>query len=157
MRRSLIGRYLMGCVGAAAVTLALTAAACGGGSNPTSPSPSPSPAPAPAPAPAPTPAPAPAPGGGSTITISSAGVVSPKTLTVAAGTRVTFINNDSRPHDMESNPHPEHTDCPAINDVGFLAAGQTRLTGNLNIVRTCGFHDHNQNSNANLQGTITIQ
>jgi len=83
--------------------------------------------------------------------------VSPKSLTVAAGTRVTFVNNDNRSHDMESDPHPEHTDCPEINQVGFLAAGQTKLTGNLNTRRTCGFHDHDQSENRNLQGTIIIQ
>ena len=152
MRRCLI--WLVG----VAITLTLTVAACGGGSTPTSPSPSPSPAPAPTPAPSPTPTPTPtpAPGGGTTFTITSAGV-SPKTLTVAAGSRVTFINNDSRPHDMESNPHPEHTDCIEINQVGFLSPGQTKLTGNLNTRRTCGFHDHDQDRNTNLQGTITIQ
>jgi hypothetical protein len=58
---------------------------------------------------------------------------------------------------MESNPHPEHTDCPAINQVGFIQPGQTKLTGNLNIVRTCGFHDHDQPTTTSLQGTIVIQ
>jgi hypothetical protein len=58
---------------------------------------------------------------------------------------------------MSSNPHPEHTDCPEINQVGFLQPGQSRQTGNLNTARTCGFHDHNQDSNTALQGTIRIQ
>jgi plastocyanin len=83
--------------------------------------------------------------------------VCPASLTVPRGTRVTFINNDSRPHDMASNPHPEHTDCPAINDVGFLQAGQTRQTGNLTVARTCGFHDHDQPTNTALQGSIVTQ
>lgn len=83
--------------------------------------------------------------------------MSPNAITVSAGTRVTFVNNDSRAHDMESDPHPEHTACPPINDVGFIQAGQSRQTGNLNTVRRCGYHDHNQDSNRNLQGTITIQ
>lgn len=94
--------------------------------------------------------------GGTTITITTSGV-SPRTLTVPAGTRVTFTNNDTRPHDMSSNPHPEHTDCPVINDVGFIQPGQTKLTGNLTAVRTCGFHDHDQPTNTALQGSITIQ
>jgi plastocyanin len=123
----------------------LTAVACGGGSS--------SPA-------APTPPP-PAGGGGggtqtTTITITSSGV-SPKSITVSRGTQVTFVNNDSTPHDMESNPHPEHTDCPEINQVGFINPGQSRQTGNLNTVRTCGYHDHNQPSNTALQGNIVIQ
>jgi plastocyanin len=82
--------------------------------------------------------------------------VSPKSVTVPAGTRVTFINNDRVPHDMESDPHPEHTDCPDINQVGFIVPGQTKLTGNLNVVRTCGFHDHNQPDVTRLQGSIVI-
>ena len=96
------------------------------------------------------------PGGGRTITITSSGV-SPRTLTVEAGSRVTFVNNDSGAHDMSSDPHPAHTDCPEINGVGFLSAGQSRRTGNLNTVRTCGFHDHNQSTNTSLQGTIVIR
>jgi len=70
---------------------------------------------------------------------------------------VTFINNDSRQHEMDSDPHPEHTDCPPINSVGVLAPGQSRQTGNLNVVRVCGFHDHMNDANQSLRGTITIQ
>jgi len=97
-----------------------------------------------------------APPGALTFTISSAGV-SPKTLTVAVGSQVTFVNNDSVTHEMFSDPHPEHTDCPEINSVGFLSPGQTRQTGNLNTVRTCGFHDHEHPLNTFLQGSILIR
>jgi plastocyanin len=83
--------------------------------------------------------------------------VSPRSLTVPAGTRITFVNNDNRTHDMESDPHPEHTDCPAINQVGFMTPGQTKQTGNMNVVRSCGFHDHDQSDNRSLQGTIITQ
>ena len=91
-----------------------------------------------------------------TITISN-NAVSPQNITITRGSQVTFINNDSRTHDMESNPHPEHTDCPEINQVGFLSPGQRRQTGNMNTVRTCGYHDHDQDTVESLQGTITIQ
>jgi hypothetical protein len=60
-------------------------------------------------------------------------------------------------HEMYSNPHPEHTDCPEINSVGFLNSGQSRQTGNMNTARTCGYHDHELNTVLSLQGTITIQ
>jgi plastocyanin len=100
-------------------------------------------------------------GGGSTqtstITINANGVVTPNDITVAAGSRVTFINNHNRSHEMSSDPHPDHTDCPEINQVGFITPGQTKLTGNLNTVRVCGFHDHNDFSNANLKGVIRVQ
>ncbi len=145
--------------GTLALVLTIIAAACGGGGgSPTSPTPSPSPAPAPSPSPAPTPAPSPSPSPGSTvtITITSTGVA-PQSVTVAQGGRVTFVNNDTRAHDMASNPHPEHTDCPELNSVGFLTPGQSRASGNLNTRRTCGFHDHNRDADTSLRGTITIQ
>lgn len=91
-----------------------------------------------------------------TFTITASGVT-PKELTVAPGTRVLFVNNDSRRHDMGSDPHPDHTDCPEINSVGVLTAGQSRETGNLVTVRTCGFHDHDNPTNASLQGRIVIR
>ena len=128
---------------AVVVALVLTAAACGSGGDDPSPGPSPNPTPTPTP-------------GGTTFTITSTGV-SPRTLTVPAGSRVTFVNNDTRVHDMASNPHPEHTDCPPVNQVGFLQPGQTGTTGNLTTVRTCGFHDHNRDTDTSLQGTIVIQ
>ena len=91
-----------------------------------------------------------------TITITSAGV-SPKSLTVAIGTQVTFVNNDVRDHNMYSDPHPVHTDCPPINDVGYLPRGQSKQTGNLIVARTCGFHDHELFDDKSLQGTITVK
>lgn len=97
-------------------------------------------------------------GGGSTptVTITSSGV-SPKAIEVNRGAQVTFTNNDSVPHDMNSDPHPVHTDCPEINSVGLLNPGQSKMTANLNTARTCGYHDHNRNTDTSLQGTIVIQ
>ena len=126
-------------VGTVLLTAMLAVAGCGGGGGgtPTSPTPPPT-------------------GGGTTITITSSGV-SPQNITVTPGTRVTFINNDTRRHDMASDPHPEHTDCPEINQVGVLQPGQSRETGNLNTPRTCGFHDHDQPTANSLRGSIRIQ
>jgi plastocyanin len=91
-----------------------------------------------------------------TITISN-NAVCPQNITVSRGAQVTFVNNDTRDHQMDSDPHPEHTDCPEINQVDFLAAGQSRQTGNLVTPRRCGFHDHRNFENAALKGSITIQ
>jgi hypothetical protein len=38
-----------------------------------------------------------------------------------------------------------------------MAAGQTKLTGNLTVARTCGFHDHNLPDVASLRGQIIVQ
>lgn len=102
------------------------------------------------------PTPTPTPNNPNTFTISSSGV-SPRELVVSPGTRVLFVNSDSRRHDMGSDPHPEHSDCPEINAVGILQPGQSRETGNLNTVRTCGFHDHDLPTNTTLQGRIIIR
>ena len=138
---------------------AATATACGGGksstpSTPTAPTTTTPPTTTP---PATTPPTTTTPTESATITISSTGSVSPTTVTVTRGGRVTFVNNDSRSHDMASDPHPEHSTCPEINSVGFLNAGQSRTTGNLNTARTCTYHDHNLPASAGLKGTIVIQ
>lgn len=133
-----------------AVALAAVLSGCGGGDG----------------GPTPTPSPGPGAGGGGatggggtsdlvTITITAAGV-SPQSVTVPLGGRVTFVNNNSRAHDMSSDPHPEHTDCPEVT-VGFIQPGQSRTTQNLTRARTCGFHDHNQPNVASLRGSIRIQ
>ena len=103
----------------------------------------------------PVPTATPPPGGAATVTISG-GVVSPRQVEINVGQRVAFVNNDSAAHEIASNPHPIHTDCPPINEVGGLAPGQARLTGAFTIARTCGYHDHGQPDNTNLQGTIII-
>lgn len=117
------------------VPLCLALAVCGGGGTP-----------------GPTPNPGPS---VPTFTITSAGV-SPKELTVAQGARVLFVNNDSRPHNMGSDPHPDHDDCPDIN-VGGINPGQSRETQNLNTIRTCGFHDHDLPNIQSLWGKIIIR
>lgn len=137
---------------AAAIVAAMTAAACGGGSSstPTTPTTPTPPVTTPPPTTGPNPSTA-------TITIGADGRVSPSSVTIAPGGRVTMINNHSRAHDMSSDPHPEHTQCPETNQIGFLTTGQTRTSGNFNTARTCGFHDHNEPDNAGLQGRIIIQ
>lgn len=91
-----------------------------------------------------------------TITITSTGVSPRPSLTVPQGTRVLFVNHDSRSREMYSDPHPEHTDCLEINQIGDITPGQTKDTGNLNTVKTCGYHDHLNPDDARFKGTIII-
>ena len=93
---------------------------------------------------------------GATITIAN-GRVTPSEVTITVGQSVTFVNNDGRGHNVSSDPHPNHADCPPINAVGNLSNGQSRLTNSLPTARSCGFHDHDDPDNANLRGRITIQ
>lgn len=91
-----------------------------------------------------------------TITVTASGVT-PREVRVAAGGRVTFLNNDTRPHAMSSDPIQTHTDCPPMNDVGFLNPGQSRTTGALNVKGTCGFHDHTNESDPIFKGRIIVE
>jgi len=133
-------RILSGSIVAAWALAIMTA--CGGDSTPTAPSGGSSGGPGPS---------------GATITIGTNGAVSPSQVTIAVGQSVTFVNNDSRVHDMASNPHPVHTDCPSMNAAGNLSPGQTKLTNAFTAARTCGFHDHGNPTDAALQGNVIIQ
>jgi hypothetical protein len=128
-----------------AVFVAVTVAACGGGGSSSTPTTPTSPS-------NPT-----TPTDTATITIGSNGSVSPSSVTITRGGRITFVNSHNRAHDMQSDPHPEHTDCPELGAIGFLNPGQSRTSGNFNTARTCGYHDHNEDNNANLKGRIIIQ
>ena len=134
-------RTLTGAI-VAAGALALMAG-CGGSSSPTSPSTGGGTSSGAGPS-------------GATITITSSGV-SPAQVTISRGQSVTFVNNDTRSHDVASNPHPVHTDCPAMNAVGIISPGQTKLSDAFTTARSCGFHDHNNPSDGSLQGTVVIQ
>lgn len=117
-------------------------AACGGGSSPTAPEVGDGGGSAPGPS-------------GATITIAN-NQVTPASVTIRSGQSVTFVNNNGRGHNVTSDPHPTHTDCPAINAVGNMTNGQTRLTNALTAVRTCGFHNHDDPDNTNYRGSIIV-
>jgi plastocyanin len=94
---------------------------------------------------------------GATVTMTTNGV-SPTTVTVSVGQTVTFINNDTRSREIASNPHPQHGSCPGIEaGLGVLAPGQTRTTHNFGNTGTCGYHDHQDDTNAKFQGTVVVQ
>ena len=93
---------------------------------------------------------------GAPITIGRNGV-SPSSVTISVGQSVTFVNNSGTVHEMDSDPHPAHTDCPVINRVGTIGNGETKLTDAFTTARTCGFHDHTQPDTSNMKGTITIR
>ena len=92
-----------------------------------------------------------------TITVTSSGA-SPKSVTVRVGEAVTVINNDSRAHEIASDPHPAHGSCPSLEaGLGTISAGQTKVTHAFANAGTCGFHDHLDNTNTAFQGTIIVQ
>ncbi len=93
---------------------------------------------------------------GAIVSITSSGV-DPKTVTIASGQSVTFVNNDSIVHDMASDPYPVYDDCPPVNRVGRLGPGERTQTGALTVARSCGYHDLLRDGDARWHGTINIQ
>jgi plastocyanin len=94
---------------------------------------------------------------GATVTMTGAGVSS-SNVTIAVGQSVTFVNNDNRPHEIASDPHPIHGSCPSIEaGLGQLAPGQSRSTQGFANAGRCTYHDHLDDGNRAFQGSITIQ
>lgn len=91
-----------------------------------------------------------------TITITAAGMT-PLELTINVGQRVTFVNTDSRPHDVVGGKDPNTPECPEIVQAGFLAPGQRGETGVFTTARTCEYHDHTMLSVPAFQGRIFIR
>ena len=139
------------------VTVLVAMAACNSATaDPTRPTPPPVAAPPPPPPPTPNPGPPPA-TLSATIVITPNNSFQPPEVRILVGGRVTFINQNNRAHDITSDPPHLHTDCPPVMEVGFIQPGQTKVSGALNTVRTCGFHDHMQENNPDLRGKIIIE
>ena len=81
----------------------------------------------------------------------------PLEITIAVGQRVTFVNNDARPHDVVGGVDPQNPDCPEIVVAGFLTPGQSRETGVFTTARTCEYHDHTMMGVPAFQGRIIIR
>ena len=100
----------------------------------------------------------PNPGTGTTtvITIRADGTIEPKEVRISIREQVRFVNQDTRVHQPQSNPHLMHTDCPALNSVGVLQPGESRTTGAFEIEKACGFHDHMNPDASGLAGVIRV-
>ena len=106
---------------------------------------------------APGPAPATPPPGPTvaTVTITNGGV-SPSNVMISLGSRVRFVNQGNTLHQMSSDPHPTHGNCPPLNQVPTLNPGQSGQTGAFTTLGTCGYHDHLNPGNGSLQGTVQV-
>lgn len=91
---------------------------------------------------------------GATIHITADGV-NPKDVRIEPGQRVRFVNDDTRPHQIQTNPHLFHTDCPP-NNLPVLNAGQSAETGNFAEVRGCGYHNHLLPDTQSYWGVIRV-
>jgi plastocyanin len=95
-------------------------------------------------------------GGPATVNITATAFV-PSEVSTTVGSRVTFVNTDTRPHDMLGGPDHTRLDCPEVDVVGFIVPGQSRDTGIFTVARVCEFHDHNNVGNPAFQGRIIVR
>jgi hypothetical protein len=58
---------------------------------------------------------------------------------------------------MQSDPHPAHDECPELRSVGTLKPGEMRASGNLNLARSCTYHDNEHEEDVKMMGTIIIR
>lgn len=79
------------------------------------------------------------------------------TLRLYQGGRLTFVNQDTVPHDIQSGPPHIHTDCPEIGGAGFLVPGQTKPTDPLDRLVSCTFHDHHYETDPRFSGRVTVE
>jgi hypothetical protein len=74
---------------------------------------------------------------------------------------VTFVNRDSVAHDIQSDPHPAHTQCVALNrNIGSIAPGASEETSMLGCARSdrfVGYHDETRPDDQRFWGRIEEQ
>ncbi len=86
-----------------------------------------------------------------TVQVTASGFV-PQTLTVKAGTKVTWVNQSGQAISINSNPHPIHTDYPPLN------LGRVDDGGSVSLVfdkaGTYGYHNH---LNPSQTGMVVVE
>ena len=93
------------------------------------------------------------------VTITAQGVT-PRVLVVAPGDRITIRNLDSGPHQIFSGPYLDRSVCPALNQIGYLAPGESRISGNFTTPGTCPFLDDvrpGQQLNRDFMGYVIVR
>lgn len=85
------------------------------------------------------------------ITYSSTGF-SPNSVTIKAGTKVTWTNTGGGKLSLNSDPHPTHSNYRPLN-LGFITDGQSKSLV-FDTPGTYGYHNH---FNASDTGTVIVK
>lgn len=88
----------------------------------------------------------------SVVKITSSGF-SPKNITIKVGGSVSWENEDSEDHAVNSAVHPTHTLFPILNQVGLIKPEGTKSL-KFTSAGTFKYHDH---LNPSLIGTVTVE
>ncbi len=87
----------------------------------------------------------------SIVTITAAGF-NPKDLKIKVGESVTWVNNDTKDHNVASAPHPTHTVYPPLN-LGVAEAGEKKSL----VFPTPGTYKYHDHLNPSLFGSVTVE
>ena len=86
------------------------------------------------------------------VSITKDGFV-PATIQVKKGTAVTWINNDTNPHQVVTDPHPKHTNLKEL-DSDPLAVGESFT---FTFEKTGTFTYHDEGNPLNMKGTVVVK
>lgn len=78
-------------------------------------------------------------------------------LRIYKGARITFVNKDTVPHDIQSDPPLVHSECPEVAVAGFIVPGQTKSTAPIDRFISCGFHDHHHEGDSRYAGRANVE
>lgn len=101
--------------------------------------------------------------GRTTVTITGTGI-NPQVAPVSAACRssdclfyVKFVNADTVPHDLQSDPHPDHWTCVQFNtQVGRIGPGESKeiIANGCDLGRFRGYHDETRPDDLRFHGQI---
>lgn len=78
----------------------------------------------------------------------------PQTITVKKGTTVNWINEDTKPHQIASDPHPTHANLPELNS-GLPLGDDEVYTFTFDKTGEFTYHDHI--NPFKFKGTVIVQ
>lgn len=97
--------------------------------------------------------PAPAPSGPPVVKITASGF-DPQFVHLFVGRVVVFQNDDREPHAIFTDPHPGHSLCAGVFNLGSLAAGARREVEA--VPGLCPFHDDDRPGHPAFQGYVLL-
>jgi len=86
------------------------------------------------------------------VTITSSGF-SPQNITITVGESVTWVNEDTENHQIQSAVHPTHQLYPPFNTVGLLKSGEKKSLS-FPESGTYKYHDH---LNPSFTASVTVE
>ncbi|MBI2334342.1 cupredoxin domain-containing protein [Candidatus Daviesbacteria bacterium] len=86
------------------------------------------------------------------VRITSSGF-EPQTITIKAGESVTWVNENTVSHQVNSAVHPTHQVYPSLNTIGLLQAGESKSL----VFPEAGSFKYHDHLNPSLTGSVVVE